>query len=73
MTAIAVKAGLVVVDSQATLGNYAMRVQKLVRLPDGGVAAGAGMWPQAYAALMWLAQGEQGSPPDIEEASIVIV
>lgn len=73
MTTIAVLDGQVAVDSQLTGGNYAVRAQKLIRLPDGGVAAGAGSWRTAYAGLMWLANGERGEPPDIEGAVIVIV
>lgn len=73
MTTIAISDGLVAVDSQLTGGNYAVRAQKLVRLPDGGVAVGAGAWRTAYAGLMWLANGERGEPPDLEGASIIIV
>ena len=73
MTTIAVNDGVVAVDSQVTGGNYAVRAQKLVRLPDGGVAAGSGLWRTAWAGLQWLVNGERGEPPDIEGAVIVIV
>ena len=73
MTAIAIKDGLVVADTQLSGGNYALRVQKLVRLPDGSVACGAGCWAKAYAGLKWLEQGMEGSPPDIDGATLAIV
>jgi hypothetical protein len=73
MTTIAVHEGEVATDTQLTGGNYAVRVEKLVRLPDGGVAAAAGLWKAAWPGLQWLAAGEKGEAPDIEGATIVIV
>jgi hypothetical protein len=73
LTTIAVHSGCVAVDSQTTGGNYACRMQKLVRLPDGGVAAMAGAVSNGYAALKWLSEGERGDGPDIEGAVVVIV
>lgn len=73
MTTIAIADGLVAVDTQLTGGNHAVRAAKLVRLPDGGVAAGCGVWRMAWAGLQWLAGGERGEPPDIDGAVIVIV
>lgn len=73
MTAIAIKAGLVVADSQLTGGNYALRVQKIVRLPCGAVACAAGLWAKAYAGLKWLESGQDGQAPDIDGATIAIV
>jgi hypothetical protein len=73
MTTIAISSGVVAVDSQATGGNYVVRVQKLVRLPDGGVAVGAGNFSAAYAGLRWLMEGERGEGPDIEGSTVVIV
>ena len=73
MTTIAISEGVVAVDSQLTGGNHAVRAQKLMRLPDGGVAVGAGLWRNAYAGLMWLVNGERGEPPDLDGATIVIV
>lgn len=55
------------------------RVSKLVRMPDGGVAGGAGLWSSAYAGLCWLAEGGsldgkgERSPPDLEDAEILIM
>ena len=73
MTTIAISEGVVAVDSQLTGGNYAVRGQKIVRLPDGGVAVGAGLYRNAYAGMRWLAEGERGDAPDIEGATVVIV
>ncbi len=73
MTTIAISDGLVAADSQLTGGNHAVRCQKVFRLPDGGVATGAGMWSAAYAGISWLMRGEQGEPPSIEDADVYIV
>lgn len=59
-------------DTQLT-GDYKLRVQKIVRLPDGGVAGGAGVWHRAYAGMQWLAGGEQGEPPKIKGATLLIL
>lgn len=73
MTTFAISDGEVAVDTQLTGGNYAVRVQKLVRLPDGGVAVACGLWRAAWPGLKWLADGEKGEAPDIEGATIAIV
>jgi hypothetical protein len=74
MTTIAVDTdGTVAADTQLTGGNYVLRVQKVVRLPDGGVAAAAGLWTACYVGLKWLADGAAGEPPDIDGAQIVVV
>lgn len=73
MTTIAISEGVVAVDSQLTGGNHAVRAQKLMRLPDGGVAVGAGLWRAAYAGMRWLAEGERGEPPMIDGATVIIV
>lgn len=73
MTTIAVADGVVAADTQLTGGNYAVRVEKVVRLQDGGVAAACGLWHKAYPAMRWLAEGERGDGPDFEGATIVIV
>ena len=73
MTTIAIAEGVVAVDSQLTGGSYAVRAQKLMRLPDGGVAVACGVWRTGYAGLKWLSEGERGEAPDIEGATIAIV
>lgn len=73
MTTFAIKDGEVACDSQLTGGNYAVRVQKVMRLPDGGVAVACGLWRAAWPGLKWLADGEKGDAPDIEGATIAIV
>lgn len=73
MTTAAIAHGVVAVDSQCTDGGHAFRMQKLVRLTDGGVAVCAGGAAAGWAGLKWLADGERGDPPDIEGATVVIV
>lgn len=73
MTTAAIADGVVAVDSQCTAGNYAFRIQKLLRLPDGGVAVCAGLAAAGFAGMKWVADGERGEPPDIEGATVVIV
>ena len=73
MTTIAIQNGLVAVDSQLTGGSHVVRIQKLMRLPDGGVVTGAGAWARAYAGMCWVANGERGEPPDLDGAQVVIV
>lgn len=66
MTTIAVRAGVMACDSRAD-GEYAMTVEKIVRLPDGGVAGGAGSASATTAVLAWLQAGEPGDPPAVDE------
>ncbi|KGQ19906.1 hypothetical protein LF41_2413 [Lysobacter dokdonensis DS-58] len=73
MTTAAIADGVVAADTQLTGGNYAVRVAKMVRLPDGGVAVGCGLWRNAWAGLQWLAGGEKGDPPDLDGAQIAVV
>lgn len=68
LTVIAYKDGVMAADTQLTDGNSACRVRKLVRLPDGGVAGGCGVWASAYAALRYLERG--GDPTDAQEAGL---
>ncbi len=73
MTTVVAKDGILAADSQLTWGGYVLRVQKLFRLPDGGVASGCGEWCRTYAGLQWLADGEQGEPPNIKGADLVVI
>lgn len=76
MTVAAAKDGMVAADGRLTPSGET--VTKVVRMPDGGVAAAAGLWSAAYAALSWLADG--GSldgrgdrmPPDVEDCVVLI-
>lgn len=72
MTTVAAKDGQMAADTQLT-GDYTLRVQKLVRLPDGGMAGGAGHWARCWVGLQWLAEGEQGEFPRIKGATILIM
>lgn len=73
MTTIAVLNGVVAADTQGSDHNMTVRIQKVWRLPDGGVGAGCGSWASAYAGLKWLMEGEKGEPPDIEGATVIVV
>ncbi len=79
MTVIAYKAGVMAADTQATDGSMRLRVQKLARLQDGGVAGVCGEAAAGFAALNWLAAGgsQEGTEgrnfvPDIEGACVLI-
>jgi hypothetical protein len=79
MTVIAYKDGVMAADTLANDGQNRARVQKLARLPDGGVAAMCGDCSAGYAALSWLASGgsQEGSEakaalPDIDGACVLI-
>jgi len=77
MTIIAFKDGVMAADTQLSSENKASRAQKLVRLPDGGVAGGCGLWAAAYAGLKFLADGgsEDDDPkniPDLRDAYLLI-
>lgn len=83
MTVIAYANGTMAADTMLSAGNRSSRVQKIVRLPDGGVAGGCGLWTNAWACLKWLAEGGDAYSgaalartkdflPDVTGASILI-
>ena len=75
MTTVAYKNGAMAADSQLTCDNRKTRVQKIVRLPDGGIASGCGLWVAAYAGLKFLAAGgceDDAVLPNIEDATLLI-
>ena len=51
-------------DTMLSAHNQQNRAQKLVRLPDGGVAGACGQWNRAYQALRYL---EDGGDPDARD------
>lgn len=59
-------------DTQAT-GDCVYRVQKIFRLPDGGVVGFCGITSRGYAAARWMVEGEQGDPPKIKGAYLLIL
>lgn len=59
-------------DTQCT-GDYTIRLQKVFRLPNGGVVGMAGKLTQAYSAVKWMLDGEQGDPPVFRGASVLIM
>lgn len=82
MTIIAFKDGVMAADTMLSSHNSQNRAQKIVRLPDGGVAGGCGQWNRAYAGLKYLADGgdmdARGNPrtpegpPNIEGATLMV-
>lgn len=71
MTIIAAKGKDLACDTQLT-GDYTHRVHKLYRLPDGGVAGGAGTWARCYTYIQWLIS-QQGDAPSLEDCTVLIV
>lgn len=75
MTIIAAKDGVMAADTMLSAFNSQSRAQKLVRLPDGGVAGGCGMWVRAYAGLQYLAAGgplEGKDGPNVSETTLLV-
>lgn len=79
MTVIAYKDGIMAADTQVTVGTQRYRVQKLVRLPCGGVAGAAGDSAAGQAALTWFKDGgslggptEKDALPDVDGATVLI-
>jgi hypothetical protein len=59
-------------DTQCT-GDYLMRVQKIFRLPDGGIVGMAGSPTRGFAAVKWLLEGEQGDAPKFKGSCVLIL
>lgn len=59
-------------DTQLTGGGSINRVTKLYRLQGGGVVGAAGTWCTAYPILLWMAEGENGEPPEFEGCALLI-
>lgn len=79
MTVVAFKDGVLAADTMAGDGYSRWRVQKLARLPDGGVAGMCGVTSAGNAALNWLASGgslegheDRKFQPDIDGAQVLI-
>lgn len=72
MTTVAARDGVMAADSQST-GDYICRVRKILRLPDGTLAAGAGTSAAVYAAIQWVIGGRQGDAPDIEGSCVLFL
>jgi hypothetical protein len=70
MTTIAYKDGIMAADTRASGDDVAFDVVKLWRLPNGDVAAGAGVLCRAALGIQWL-QSRRGDAPDIEGADIL--
>ena len=73
MTTIAYRDGVLAVDSRATRANEIVPypVDKLFRMPDGSLVAGAGQVDGLLAAVEWIANRCKGEPPDFKNTTIV--
>lgn len=54
-------------------GALTLHGPKLVRMPDGGMAAGAGDCAPIAAFLEWLQKGQKGKRPAVKEVDIIWV
>lgn len=72
MTTVAAKDGCMAADTQLT-GEYRVRVQKIVQLPDGALVGGAGVWHRCWSAMLWMLGGEQGDPPKLKDSGLLIM
>ena len=59
-------------DSQAT-GDHHSRVHKIHRMPDGTLIGGCGVWRACHAAIEWLRSGQEGKPPKMAGAWLLVV
>lgn len=71
MTTIAYRDGVMAADTQETSDCLKQRAPKMVRLPCGGVAGGAGYVIPLKKALTWLAK-PKGQPPKLKGAQILV-
>lgn len=73
MTTIAVRDGLMCSDTQSTGGGYKALIDKMFRLPDGGIVGIAGGLREALAATQWMIEGEEGDPPDSDGSYTLLI
>ena len=72
MTTIAVRDGQMAADTQVTESALALRGEKIVRLPCGGLAGGCGLYGEVRRGLVWLQSGGKGKPPKLTESEILV-
>lgn len=75
MTIVVFKDDIMAADTQLSQHNAKFNASKLVRLPDGGVAGGMGVFSDVYAGLKFLADGgteDDDKLPEIKDATILI-
>jgi len=73
VTTVAASLTEMAADQQLTADGLTYRVQKIHRLPDGGIVGACGDWPEAYPAIQWLLGGEAGEPPLFKDASLLVL
>ena len=75
MTIVVFKDDIMAADTQLSQHNAKFNAQKMVRLPDGGIAGGMGLFSAVYAGLKFLAEGgteDDDKLPEIADATILI-
>lgn len=72
MTTIAYKDGVMAADTQAT-GDHHSRVRKIERMADGTLVGACGAWRACHAAIEWLRCGQEGKPPKMAGAWLLVV
>src|SRR4249919_1433418 len=72
MTTIAYRDGVMAADTQCTWSDTISRVNKIHRLPCGGVMAGCGSYPEVLRAVEWVRGGRKGKPPKIGSSWLLL-
>lgn len=65
--------GIVAADSQCTWDATVNRVQKLHRLPCGGVVGGAGSYGEVMRYVRWMQAGSRGKAPKTKASDLLVV
>lgn len=73
MTTLAYKDGVLAADTKITGGSMTFYGPKMVRLPDGGMAACAGEAPAMTAFLEWVGKGQKGKRPAVSDIDAIII
>lgn len=64
--------GVFAADTQCVGDSIRTRVRKLFRLPCGGVAAGAGDFPEIVRFIGWLQAGGHGQAPELKDSTVMV-
>ena len=75
MTTVAIRDGVLAVDSLATQAGWkvSLNVPKLFKTRSGEVGAKIGSVASADNFLLWMTRGRRGRPPDLKEATVVLL
>lgn len=67
MTTIAYRDGIMAADTQLTTADRIFRTEKILRLPDGSLFAGAGGFTDVIKVRTWVADGCPDEMPELSE------